>query len=73
MKELDDAKKELAKVKESVGDGDDMGVVQDVMNAATIQAITEDNRQLKAENDRLKQKALRCESYPKPQTPNPKP
>lgn len=58
QRELDEAKAELARAKSAGGD-DEMGIVQDVMNAAKIQALTEDNRQLKAENDRLKAGALR--------------
>ena len=38
---------------------DEASVVQDLMNAAKIQALAEDNRQLKAENDRLRTASLK--------------
>jgi hypothetical protein len=38
---------------------DEASVVQDLMNSAKIQALAEDNRQLKAENDRLMASCLK--------------
>lgn len=56
-KELEEATRKLKSLQTT--QEDEASVVLDVMNTAKIQALTEDNRQLKAENDRLKASALK--------------